>query len=80
LAWTLYKTGNYAEAQKYSQEALKLGTNDALMLFHAGMIESALGNTETARSHLERAIEINPHFSVLHLPVAQATLSQLNSD
>jgi tetratricopeptide (TPR) repeat protein len=80
LAWTLYKTGNFAEAQKYSQEALKLGTDDALMLFHAGMIESALGNAETARSYLERAIEINPHFSVLHLPVARETLSQLKSD
>jgi tetratricopeptide (TPR) repeat protein len=79
LAWTLYKSGNYAEAQKYSQEALRLGTKDALMLFHAGMIESALGNAEAATSYLENALAINPHFSIIYAPVAQATLSQLKS-
>jgi tetratricopeptide (TPR) repeat protein len=79
LAWTLYKTGNYAEAQKYSQEALRLGTEDALMRFHAGMIESALGNVDTASGFLEGALKINPHFSVTYAPQARATLDQLNA-
>ena len=56
LAWTLYKTGNYKEAQKYSSEALKLGTRDPLMLFHAGMISKALGQNEQARSTCSRPL------------------------
>jgi tetratricopeptide (TPR) repeat protein len=77
LAWTLYKTGNFTEARTYSQEALKLGTKDALMLFHAGMIESALGNRIAATEYLESALRINPFFSVRYVPVALSTLSQM---
>jgi tetratricopeptide (TPR) repeat protein len=77
LAWTLYKTGNFTEARIYSQEALKLGTKDALMLFHAGMIESALGNRIAATEYLESALRINPFFSVRYVPVALSTVSQM---
>ena len=79
LSWTLYKTGNVTEAQKYSQESLRLGTKDALLLFHAGMIESALGNRDAAISYLQQALTINPHFSLLFAPQAQTELSRLQS-
>ena len=68
LAWTLYKTGNAAEAQNTAQESLRLGTKDALILFHAGMIESALGNRDAAITYLQQALTINPHFSLLFAP------------
>jgi tetratricopeptide (TPR) repeat protein len=77
LAWTLYKTGKFAKARTYSQEALKLGTKDALMLFHAGMIESALGNRLAATEYLRSALRINPFFSMRYAPVAISTLSQM---
>ena len=77
LAWALYKTGNYTEAQKYSQEALKLGTKDALKLFHAGMIALKLGDKTQAREYLEQALTINPHFSILYAEEAQKTLETL---
>lgn len=77
LAWALYKTGHYTEAQKYSQEALKLGTKDALKLFHAGMIALKLGNESQAREYLEQALTINPHFSILYADQAQKTLETL---
>jgi tetratricopeptide (TPR) repeat protein len=77
LAWTLYKTGHFTEARTYSQEALKLGTKDSLMLFHAGMIESALGNHMIAAEYLRSAITINPYFSVRYAPVALSTLTQM---
>src|ERR687889_1656635 len=51
LAWTLYKTGNYKEAQEYFSEALKLGTHDPLKFFHAGMISKALGEKDQARHY-----------------------------
>src|SRR5919107_2229695 len=55
LAWTLYKNGDYEEAQKYSDEALKLGTRDPLKLFHAGMISKELDQKEQAREYLQQA-------------------------
>jgi tetratricopeptide (TPR) repeat protein len=77
LAWALYKAGNYHEAQKYSQEALKLGTKDALKLFHAGMIALKLGDQAKAAEYLETALAINPHFSILYAKQAQKTLQSL---
>jgi tetratricopeptide (TPR) repeat protein len=66
LAWTLYRTGNYKEAQEYSSDALMLGTRDPLKLFHAGMISKELGQEEQARTYLQQAIDLNPHFSLLY--------------
>ncbi len=79
LAWALYKSGQYKEARAYSREALRLGTQDALMLFHAGMIYNGLGEYQKARDHLERAIQINPGFSVLYAGTAVDTLQELQS-
>ncbi|MEP6895386.1 MAG: tetratricopeptide repeat protein [Chloroflexota bacterium] len=77
LSWALYKNGNYEEAQRYSNEALKLGTKDALKLFHAAMIALKLGNEVQAHQYLEQALAINPHFSILYADEAQATLQTL---
>jgi tetratricopeptide (TPR) repeat protein len=77
LAWALYKTGKYEEAQKYSAEALKLGTKDSLKLFHAGMIALELGAKDQAREYLEQALAINPHFSILYAEEAQRVLETL---
>ena len=75
LAWTLYQAGDYAEAKTASGEALHLGTQDALMLFHAGMIERALGNMDAATAYLRAALELNPHFSVRWAPEARAIVA-----
>jgi len=79
LAWTLYKTGNYKEAQKHSSEALKLGTRDPLKLFHAGMIAKALGQKEQAQEYLQQAVDLNPHFSLLYSDEAADSLKALNA-
>jgi len=79
LAWALYKTGNYAEAQIYSQAALRLDTKDALKLFHAGMIAYRLGDNVQAQAYLEQALTINPHFSFLYAEEAQKTLQALQT-
>lgn len=77
LAWSLYKLGRYEEAQMYSEAALQLGTNDALKLFHAGMISLSLGDEMKGREYLERALEINPHFSILYAGEARMLLESL---
>lgn len=79
LAWALYKAGNYEEAQKYSAEALELGTRDSLKLFHAGVIALELGEEGQARQYLEEALAINPHFSILHAEEAHEILQRLGS-
>jgi tetratricopeptide (TPR) repeat protein len=80
LAWTLYKTGDYQEARQYASEALKLGTRDPLMLFHAGMISNALGQDEQARQYLEQAVDLNPRFSILYAETAARALEDLKSE
>jgi hypothetical protein len=42
--------------------ALRLGTKDAMLLFHAGMISAKCGHTAQAVEQLDAAIRINPHF------------------
>ena len=76
-AWAQYKNQNYEEAQILMNQALALGTRDASLYYHAGMIEFALGNKENARELLSEALAINPHFSVLNSAVAQRTLETL---
>lgn len=77
LAWTLYQSGDYKAAKDASQQALRLGTQDALAFFHAGMIHTKLGETTEARAMLEKALALNPNFSFLHAPTARQTLTQL---
>lgn len=77
LAWALGHAGQPAEAARYSAEALQLGTIDAAMYYRAGVIAQANGDDGAARNYLTRALDINPHFSVLHAPSAQAMLAQL---
>jgi tetratricopeptide (TPR) repeat protein len=64
LGWALYRNGRYEEAYSYSQEALRLGTQDAALFYHAGMIATALGKTAEAANYLDTAESINPAFSL----------------
>ena len=75
LAWAYHKNGRCLEALKHSQLALRLGTKDALKLFHRGMIEQCLGRPAAARAFLERALDTNPYFSLLYAPVAREALA-----
>lgn len=42
--------------------ALSLGTRDAILFYHAGMIERSLGHRIAARDALTRALAANPWF------------------
>ncbi|NOK59584.1 MAG: Tetratricopeptide (TPR) repeat [Chloroflexi bacterium AL-W] len=77
LAWALYQQGVYEEARQYSEEALRLGTRDATLHFHAGMIAMALDDTDAAHEHLQLALSINPHFSLRYAPQAQEHIATL---
>ncbi|HBY98723.1 MAG: tetratricopeptide repeat protein [Ardenticatenaceae bacterium] len=77
LAWALYRHGDYPEAWRYSQEARRLGTRDATLHYHAGMIAYALGDRESAAGHLRQALAINPGFSMRYAPWARTLLMRL---
>jgi len=71
VAWALYKNGRCGDALAHSIRALRLGTRDALKIFHRGMIELCLGRRVEGRASLRLALRINPHFSLLYAPVAR---------
>jgi tetratricopeptide (TPR) repeat protein len=79
LSWALYKAGRYDEAADYSREAVRLGTRDPLILFHAGMISHAVGDDAAAREYLSRLAKTNPNFSVLHARDASTVFADLNN-
>ena len=77
MAWALYHSGQSQEAQPYMDEAMRLGTQDARLFYHAGMIALAQGDQEVARQFLTRALAINPHFSPLYAAAVTDTLATL---
>lgn len=76
LAWALYNAKFYTEARKLSQEALRLGTRDAALLYRAGMIAIATGEEAEGRRLLQQALDINPYFSLRHAPEVRTLLAQ----
>ena len=77
LAWALFRNDKMEEAAEAITRAMALGTQDANLYFHSGMIHNGLGNTGLAREHLRHALELNPGFSVLNADVARATLEHI---
>lgn len=76
LAWTALKAGQLYEAQRLSKEALRLGTQDARLFYHAGMIARATGDRTTARDYLKRALQLSPQFDPRQAPIAKQALAE----
>jgi tetratricopeptide (TPR) repeat protein len=77
LAWALYKNGRFAEARQASDRARTLGTRDARLLYHAGLISRAVGEYGRARAELSEALRISPRFDPLQATLAAAALETL---
>ncbi len=78
LAWTALKAGKLKEAQEMMKDALQLGTNDAKLFYHAGMIEKTLGNIKSAKDFLNKSLKINPMFDSLQSNNLKKALQELN--
>jgi tetratricopeptide (TPR) repeat protein len=74
VAWTAYKAGKLTEAHQAMGEALRLGTRDARLFYHAGMIENGLGNQKEVRKYLELALKISPAFDPIQAAKAKSAL------
>ena len=79
LAWALHRSGRDAEAGEAMARALAMGTRDAMLFFHAGTIEAALGRRAAARRHLETALEIDPQWHPFQPRLARAMLARLSA-
>lgn len=77
LAWAYFRTGQAEQAAKYIDGALSQGTQDARLLYHAGMIEAAVGHDDEAIELLSDALAINPSFDLVDAPLARAELARL---
>ncbi len=77
LAWSAYKAGKIAEARTAIRDALRLGTNDPRLFYHAGLIARASGQTRMARAFIERALRESPQFDPYQARVARSALASL---
>ncbi|WP_410483148.1 tetratricopeptide repeat protein [Streptomyces sp. ST1015] len=80
LAWALHVNGRDAEALPYAKKATATGYRNASFLYHQGVIESATGDKRNARTHLTKALALNPGFSPLGARTARAALKTLEAN
>jgi tetratricopeptide (TPR) repeat protein len=78
VAWALHRLGRDAEAAKRSKEALRLGSIDPILRYHAGVIQASLGNTSMARRHLQLVLDTDPGFSATGAAEARRVLASLD--
>lgn len=77
LAWAELRSGDLAAARRHSEEALRLGTQDPLLLYRAGVIAEASGDLEQAKTLFTHSRDLNPRFSVLFADDLAARLRRL---
>ena len=77
LAWALFKNGRVTEAKKFISEALRTGTKDARINYHAGIIYETLKLRDKAAEHLRLAVAVNSSFDPLQAESAKRRLSAL---
>ncbi|MGH9957026.1 MAG: DUF4331 family protein, partial [Pyrinomonadaceae bacterium] len=76
LAWAALKAGKIEEARSVIKEALRLGTQDARLFYHAGMIARAAGDRMAAADFLRRAVKLNRLFDPWHSRIATEALKE----
>jgi len=76
LAFALYKGGRSKDAAKADRNALRMGTRDALLFYHAGLIQARLGRRDQAQHYFALALHTNPQFHVFYADDARRILEQ----
>ncbi|MEP7085956.1 MAG: hypothetical protein ABI884_01365 [Gemmatimonadota bacterium] len=64
VAWALHASGRNPEARQMMTHALSLGTQDAMLYYHAAIIDRALGKKDVAAHELEHARTLNPYLAM----------------
>ena len=76
-AWALFKNGRVGEAKKVIDEALRTGTKDARINYHAATIYKALNLRAKAVEHLKLAAALNSSFDPVQMQSARKMLTEL---
>ncbi len=76
MAWALFRAGDTAAALPFAEEALRLGTTEPSVRYHAAEILAAAGRTDEASEHLAVALR-DPWFSFQHHDRALALADEL---
>lgn len=64
LAWVNYKKGNFAEANKLIDVALKTKSKNPVLLCRAGLIKIKAGEADKGKVFIKTALETNPFLEV----------------
>lgn len=78
LGWALHVAGEDKAALKHAEAAESLSSTNAVFAYHRGMIEHSLGMRAAARQSLQRALQLNPYFSLAGSTEARQTLQKPN--
>jgi Flp pilus assembly protein TadD len=74
LSWAALKAGQPSEALPAARDALKFGTQDPRLLYHAGMVHLANGQSGEGRRLLRQALKLSPQFDPVHAELARKSL------
>lgn len=69
-AWAFFWSGRLAEAERAMQSALRTGTRDRVIRYHAAAIAQATGNEGAARRFVDEALAGAPRFDLIAAPDA----------
>jgi tetratricopeptide (TPR) repeat protein len=77
LAWAAAMDARWAEARTHIANALRYGTQNSLLDYHAGVIARHFGDARAAKADFQRALALNPQFHPAFADDARAQLAQL---
>jgi tetratricopeptide (TPR) repeat protein len=77
LAWAAAMDARWTEARTRIAGAMRYGTQNSLLDYHAGVIAEHFGDASAAKADFQRALALNPQFHPTFADDARAQLAKL---
>jgi tetratricopeptide (TPR) repeat protein len=77
LAWAAAMDARWTEARTHIANAMRYGTQNSLLEYHAGVIAEHFGDASAAKADFQRALALNPQFHPAFADDARAQLAKL---
>lgn len=77
LAWAAAMNGRWSEARIAIRKATRLGTENSLLLYHAGIVADHFGDRASAKADFTKALALNANFHQTYADDARARLAKL---